>query len=235
MRQLFFSLAMVCAIAVSPVFAQDGWQNPGMRRYSWEKRNNQFNKRAERGGFDVMFLGDSLTHFWEQAGKKVWAEKIAPLNAVSFGINGDTTLEVIYRLQNGNLGGAADPKVVVLMIGTNDNEKGRKEEGTAWAVGEIIKEIQSRRPKAKILLLAIFPRGEQPEDALRVKNAKTNTLLAKLADNKAVFFKDIGSVFLEPDGKLSKDVTPDFLHLNEEGYRRWADAVVPEIKKLLKK
>jgi alpha-L-fucosidase len=233
MLKLLSSLVAAFAVAVSPVFAQDGWQNPGMRRYSWEKRNNQFNKRAERGGFDVVFLGDSLTHFWEQAGKKTWDEKIAPLNAVSFGINGDTTLEVIYRLQNGNLGGAADPKVVVLMIGTNDNAKGRKEEGTAWAVGEIIKEIQSRRPKAKILLLAIFPRDELPDQPLRVKNAKTNALLAKLADNKTVFFKDIGPAFLEPDGKLSKEVSPDFLHLTEEGYRRWADAVVPEIKKLL--
>ncbi|MDR1498006.1 MAG: GDSL-type esterase/lipase family protein [Puniceicoccales bacterium] len=229
---LFFAIAYAVALSAAP--APDGWPDPGKHSPSWEKRNSQLNKRAERGGINVLFLGDSITHAWETAGKKVWNEKIAPLGAANFGISGDTAPDVLYRLKNGNLAAATNPKVIVLMIGTNDNAKGRKPAGTTWAIGEVIKEIRSSRPKAKILLLAVFPRGRYPRHALRVRNAKTNTLLAKLADQKTVFFKDIGPVFLEPDGSLSKNIMPDFLHLSEEGYKRWADAVLPEIKKLLK-
>ncbi|MDR2983035.1 MAG: GDSL-type esterase/lipase family protein, partial [Puniceicoccales bacterium] len=92
---------------------------------------------------------------------------------------------------------------------------------------------QKRKPDTKILVLAIFPRGAKTEDALRKNNDAANALIKGYADGKKVFYLDINKVFLEPDGTLSKDIMPDLLHPKEKGYEMWADAVVPEIRKLL--
>ncbi|MDR2981416.1 MAG: GDSL-type esterase/lipase family protein, partial [Puniceicoccales bacterium] len=134
----------------------------------WKDRSDLLNTRAKEGGFDVMFIGDSITQGWEGAGKKVWEEKIAPLKAANFGISGDRVEQVLWRLQNGNLSENAKPKVAVLMVGTNNTGHRReKPEMIAAGVKAIIGEIQKRKPDTKILVLAIFPRGAKTEDALR--------------------------------------------------------------------
>lgn len=240
LRLLLSLLALSCALSVTGFAQSTEAPKPASRGSAgwWKTRNDTFNQRAQQGGFDVMWVGDSITQGWEGAGKKVWAEKIAPLNSANFGISGDKTGNVLWRLQNGNLAGKADPKVAVIMIGTNDtgHSKGKvKAEAIAAGVKAILKEIQDKKPRAKILLLGIFPREASPEGVLRKKNEAANALIARFADDKAVFYKDIGAVFLEKDGTLSKKIMPDLLHLNAEGYQRWADTVVPEIKKLLGK
>jgi len=119
---------------------------------------------------------------------------------------------------NGEVKGIA-PKLAVLLIGTN-NAGARQEDpkDTALGIKTIISELRTRLPKTRVLLLAIFPRGVDKDDELRKLNMATNKIIAKYADDKNVFFLDINSKFMGPDGQLLKGIMPDKLHPNAKGY-----------------
>ena len=209
---------------------------PEPRDGNWMKRHESFNQLALQGGADVVFIGDSITQGWEGGGKDVWAEAIAPFKAANFGISGDRTEHVIWRLKNGNLGGKLRPKAFVVMIGTNNTgHRKDKPELIAAGVGDILRILHDRYPRAKILLLGIFPRGAKPDDPARVNNAAANALLSKFDGHWNIRYLDIGNRFLEADGTLPKNIMPDLLHLSPAGYKIWADAIVPEIKAALAK
>lgn len=196
------------------------------------QRHQQFLEIAKAGGVDLLFLGDSITDGWRSTGKAVWDKAFAPLKAANFGIGGDRTEHVIWRLQHGELEGI-HPRLAVVMIGTNN--AGDSAEDVALGVKAVIGEIQQRSPGTRILLLAIFPRGEKP-DGLRLKNEKTNAIIAGYAspaDPKRVVYLDIGEKFLTPDKILGKDIMPDALHPNAKGYQIWADAIGDTVKQLL--
>lgn len=210
-----------------------------------EKRHESFNAISKQGEAQVVFLGDSITHGWESKGKVVWEKYWAPLKAANFGIGGDRTEHVLWRLDHGNFDGLK-PKLIVLMIGTNNTgHQGMtpKElngetysstaEQTAEGVKAILAKLKAKCPQAKILVLAIFPRGEKPDDKWRVQNTATNALIKNFADNKTVFFLDINAKFLQPDGTLTREIMPDLLHPNEKGYEIWAEAIAPKVKELL--
>jgi N-acetylglucosamine-6-sulfatase len=194
-------------------------------------RHDRFNAQAREGGFDVLFIGDSITQAWETAGKAVWDAEIAPLKAANFGIGGDRTEHVLWRLENGNLEGKINPKKIVLMIGTNNTgHRMDKPADVVAGIEAILSKLTKRFPEAKITLLAIFPRGEKPGDPKRLNNDEINASLAKLDLGANVSFLDISSSFLQPDGTLAKEIMPDFLHLSPEGYARWAKAILPVLK-----
>lgn len=199
------------------------------------ERHKGFNAVARKGGVEVVFIGDSITQGWEGAGKAAWERDIAPFKAANFGTSGDRTENVLWRLQNGNLDGALDPKLFVVMIGSNNTgHRMDPPQDIADGVAAILHELRTRKPRAKVLLLAIFPRGEKPEDKMRANNTAANLLLAKMADGGQVRFLDLGPKLLEADGTLSKTVMPDLLHPAAAGYDRWAAAVKPEIEAMLK-
>jgi beta-glucosidase len=181
----------------------------------------------------VVFIGDSITEGWEKSGAPVWDRYYKPLNGIALGFGGDRTENVLWRLQHGEVDGLA-PKVAVLMFGTNNT--GHRQEDpktTALGIKRNIEELQQRLPDTKILLLAIFPRGEKPDDNLRRINEQANAIIAGYADNQKVFFLDIGKAFLQADGTLSRDIMPDLLHPNEKGYEIWAKAMAPTLQLLL--
>jgi N-acetylglucosamine-6-sulfatase len=161
------------------------------------------------------------------------------MKAANFGIGGDRTEHVLWRLANGNFDGLK-PKLVVLMIGTNNTgHQGREgyacsAQQTADGVKEILAVLEKKCPEAKVLLLGIFPRGPDAMDKFRVQNEETNAIIKGYADGKRVFWKDLGSVFLANDGTLSKEIMPDLLHLNEKGYQMWAEAILPDVTALMK-
>lgn len=225
-RLLAFSL--IALAGFSPAFA-----NPAatpVPRNDWMVHHESFNAVAAKGGVDVVFLGDSITAGWRGAGKTLWAERFAPLKSANFGIGGDCTQHVLWRVMNGNLAGIT-PKVVVLMIGTNNGDPAPQ---IAGGIQAIVKEIQTRSPTTKILLLGVFPRGESASNPFRAKIAAINTILAKLDDGEKVVFLDIGQKFLQPDGTITKEIMPDFLHLSPSGYEIWADAIQEPLAALLK-
>ncbi len=195
------------------------------------------NEKAKKGGFDVMLIGDSITWEWErnaQTGVPVWESEIKPLNAATFAMSGDRTEHVLWRLQNGNLDTPAKPKVVVLLIGTN-NTLQRKDppQDIAAGVSLILETLQKRFPKAHILLYGIFPMGQNPQNPGRLNSAAANALLAKFDNNKNIHFIDLGPQFVHEDGNLKDELFRDKVHLSQDGYRVWAASLVPEIKRYL--
>ena len=171
-------------------------------------QHDSFVNIANTGDFDVMFLGDSITYLWTvgegdmsgyPGGKTVYDKYFADMKIANFGIPGDTTQGVLWRLQNGE-GQGHKPKAVMLMIGTNNN--GNTAEEIAEGVGADVLELRKDFPDAKILLLAIFPRGTGPNDAGRRKMEAANKIIAKLDDQKHVFFMNINAKFLDDQGGL---------------------------------
>jgi lysophospholipase L1-like esterase len=203
---------------------------PVPRDANWTKRHDGFVEIAKKGGVDFLLMGDSITDGWRGRGKAVYAEHFEPLKAANFGIGGDRTQHVLWRLQNGELDGIA-PKLCMLMIGTNNGKDSA--EDVAAGITAIIKELQKKSPSTKVLLLGIFPRGEKPNPG-REKNDKVNSIIAKLDDGgRTLKYLDIGEKFLSEDKTISKDLMPDFLHLTEAGYKLWAEAVLATVKEML--
>lgn len=188
------------------------------REEKWMKKHDELVALAKKGDVDVLFLGDSITEGWKYHGKKLWEKEYAPRKAANFGISGDSTQHVLWRLRNGELDGIT-PRAVVLMIGTN-NMGSHSADQIAGGVEAIVKELRAKLPKVKILLLAIFPRGEKPGE-IREKIAKTNEKIRNLGD----VWIDLTERFVGDGGVISKDVMPDFLHLSAKGYEIWADGI----------
>jgi beta-glucosidase len=183
-------------------------------------------------------IGDSIVFGWGREGRKVWNEHYGNRNAVNIGSSGDMTSHMLWHIQDGGLDGMKDqnPKAVVLMIGTNNPGTPANEgRDTAQGILALLKEVHQRLPNSKILLLAIFPRGLTPKDAGRIRNDQVNSILKTYADNKTVYWLDLKDTFLGKDGMLRKDLMPDALHPNVEGYREWATAMEPMLTNVLGK
>lgn len=218
--------------------------DPKPRDAGWVKRHEGFVEIAKRGNVDVLFLGDSITDGWrndetKRGGKAIWDQHFAPLKAANFGISGDRTQHVLWRLQHGEIDGIK-PKVVVLMIGTNNTgfeaDKVTPKNTPAEAaegVRAIVKAIRLKLPATKILLLAVFPRGETPDNPGRKQVVEINKLISRFQDGKFIRYLDIGPKFLTEDGTLSKDIMPDFLHPNPKGYEIWANEIKAPLAKML--
>jgi lysophospholipase L1-like esterase len=206
--------------------------SPEHRHSWWTLRNDAVNERVKQGDVDFLFIGDSITHGWEGAGKKYWDKYYAPRKAVNMGFGGDRTQHVLWRLDHGHLEGIS-PKLAVLMIGTNNsNGDDNTAEEIADGIIAICKRIRTKCPKTKILILAIFPRGPEPS-AQREKNAKASRLASKIADGKMIHYLDINDKFLTKDGFLTKKIMPDYLHPNEAGYKIWAETIEPKVAELM--
>ncbi len=176
---------------------------------------------------DLIFDGDSITDFWQGNGRAVWQERYGKLNAFDFGIAGDRTENLLWRLDQGQVDNLR-PKLVLLMIGTN-NIGARTPQQIADGVKAIIDEYQKRCPEATILLQAIFPRSPKPTDLPRILVKQVNDIISHYGDGKKVIYIDFGDKFLQPDGTLSPDIMPDFLHPSPKGYEIWADAIQSQI------
>jgi lysophospholipase L1-like esterase len=199
-----------------------------------EARHQRFLERAKKGDVEVLFLGDSITQGWEGSGKEAWKKHYEPLKAANFGIGGDRTQHVLWRITEGKELEGITPKAAVLMIGTN-NMGSNSAEQIADGVRAIVAELRHQKPHMKVLVLGIFPRNPKASDPVRGKIKEVNQSIAKLDDGKNVKYLDIGDKFLEPDGSLTKETMPDYLHLSKKGYQIWADAVGPTLDGMLKK
>ncbi|MBN8248728.1 MAG: hypothetical protein J0L84_14970 [Verrucomicrobia bacterium] len=223
------SRPLAAGTATDPVPRSDDW---------WQKRHASFNEAVKAGASpgrspaQVVFIGDSITQGWENDGKEVWARYYAPRNAINLGIGGDRTQHVLWRLEHGNLEGVR-PKAAVVMIGTNNsNGDDNSVAEIAEGVAAIVKRLRTALPDTRILVLGIFPRGEQP-NAQRGKLCQVNQLLQKLDDGDRVRFLDFGHRFLTADGALPKAVMPDALHLAPAAYQIWAEALEPHLSSAL--
>jgi lysophospholipase L1-like esterase len=209
----------------------------------WLDHQAELNARAQeghdKGDIGIVFLGDSITEQWLDAGKDVWDKTYAPRHAADFGISGDRTQHLLYRIQNGNLDGLAKPaagtppSLAVIMIGTN-NTADDSAADIAAGITAVVNTVRAKLPDTQVLLLAVFPRGD-PGDPARAKIKEINATIARLDDHDHIHYLDIGDKFLDTDGILQPDIMPDKLHLTTKGYQIWADAIEAKVKELLAK
>jgi lysophospholipase L1-like esterase len=199
-------------------------------RPEWLQRHQAMNDRVKAGHVNLLWIGDSIVERWENKGKAIWDQYYAGRDAVNLGIGGDRTQHVLWRLDHGNIEGIL-PKLAIVMIGQNNGPSNTAEE-IADGVTAIVTKLRQKLPETKILLLAIFFRGEKPNDE-RPKLAQANTIISKLADGQHVFYMDINNIFLQADGSIPSSLMPDFEHPNEQGCRVWAEAIEPKVAELL--
>jgi lysophospholipase L1-like esterase len=212
----------------------------------FRKMHESFLARRTSGPIGVLFLGDSITAGWAAATRAhIWETYYGKWQPANFGIGGDQTQHVIWRIENGELDGIS-PKVVVLMLGTN-NTGGHTAAEIAAADKKIVAMIRAKLPQTKVLVLAVFPRGARKDQSGKITETAladaakrqavidgVNAELAKLDDGKMVRFLDINAVFLGQDGKIPFSIMPDQLHPNTAGYQLWADAMHPMLTQLMK-
>jgi lysophospholipase L1-like esterase len=199
------------------------------------RAHTNFVEIAKKGDIDVLFMGDSITDWWRNpgrgggtngaipyGGKAVFEKHFGSMKVANFGIAGDTTQGVLWRLQHGE-GEGYKPKAIMLMIGTNNTSRNSPPE-IAMGVADVVFELRKDFPEAKILLLAVFPRNG-PSSRVRAQIDEINKMISTLHDNQHVFYLDIGPKFLAPDGSIPQDIMSDGLHPTSKGYEIWADAV----------
>lgn len=218
--------------AIVPVPRSDDW---------WQKRHAAVVARVKQGNSDLAFIGDSITHAFggepqtgenfNNRGKESWDKFFGKYNPVNLGFSGDRTQHVLWRLQNGELDGIRS-KAIVVMIGTN-NMGSNSPEQIVEGIGTIIDWLKVHQRQATIVLHAIFPRSPNPDNGPRRKVEATNRLLEPLAREKHVVYLDINAKFLDEYGVLRPTIMPDFLHPNADGYKIWAEALSPTLKRVL--
>ncbi len=228
----------------------------------WEDRDAKINERAKQGDVDLLFIGDSITQGWDGKGKAVWQKYYGNRKALNAGVSGDRTEHVLWRLDHGDVDGI-HPKLAVIMIGTNNVNSNTAEEiaeGVKAIVSEVREKLPETKilllailPRGAVteaqLEKAATQNGKKQVDPAdmpakveaarkltamqREKITVANDIISKLADNKTVFYMDIGSKFLGTDGVLPDDIMPDFLHPNDKGYEIWAEAIEPKVAELM--
>lgn len=216
--------------ALTPMIPDANWSKPW-----WMKRHIEKLAEIKKNPPEVVFIGDSITHFWETTGKDTWQSVFEkkPYSAISLGFSGDRTEHVIWRIIKGGELDGYSAKAVVLMIGTNNTghlplEK-ESPSDTFQGIARIIALIRAKQPQAVIVLNAIFPRGETIDDHHRRRNDQVNRLIKPLADGKNVLWCDINDSFVDADGKLNLEIFKDRLHPGASGYVVWAECVKPYI------
>jgi lysophospholipase L1-like esterase len=197
---------------------------------TWHRMHTEDMAVADQGGVDLLFVGDSITALWEP---QVWQEHFGRYRAANFGIGGDHTGNLLWRLQDGRAG-QLHPKLVVLLIGVNNfgllhESVPQVEAGIAACVAR----LRELYPGARILLNGVLPHEQAAASPARAEVRALNARLALLADGLHVFYHDYGPALLEPDDSIAPQAMADFLHPTAEGYRRWAAVMGPDIDALM--
>ncbi|MEN6308045.1 MAG: GDSL-type esterase/lipase family protein [Anaerohalosphaeraceae bacterium] len=220
--------------AVIPVPRPDEW---------WTKRHAAVVERVKQGNVGILFIGDSITHGWEKC-PDLWDSYFGKWNPVNAGFSGDKTEHVLWRLEHGTVDGIS-PKLAVIMIGTNNSGGDQyTAEQIAEGIEAIVCTLRTKLPQTKVLILAIFPRGDdaQRKDKTQgatynpqwAKNDKATQLASQIADGKMIFFLDINQKFLNDQNVLTREIMPDLLHPDKQGYTIWGESILPTVEKLMK-
>jgi len=194
--------------------------------------------KAKAGGIDVYFEGDSITRRWGATDYPDllahWNETFHGWNAADFAWGGDRTENILWRLDNGELDGV-DPKVIVLLAGTNNLGRDPGGEDVAADVTRGLRAIvdvcREKAPGATIVLVAIFPRNDNP--AVLPTIASINANLEGMADGDSIRFLDVNPGLTDAGGLLLEEMTVDGLHLGLKGYEVWAEGLKPILTELL--
>lgn len=215
-----------CATVATPRIKEYPW----MTIERWKRMVAEQDAMADRGDVGLLFIGDSITEGWKP---DVMAQRFGAWKPANFGVGGDHTGNVLWRLRDGHMA-KLQPKAVVLLIGVNNfNLCGDTPAQVFAGVQVVVAELRKLYPQARILVNGVFPHQQSAKSPKRADVIELNRMIATLDDGKKVFFHDYGARFLQPDGDISPEIMADFLHLTPKGYQIWADAMTPDIRKLM--
>lgn len=205
--------------------------------YDWYARHEEKKALARAACYDLIFIGDSITHLFEghdafkSHGQRVWAEHYGARNALNLGFGWDRTQNVLYRLADGEFE-QQTPKLAVLLIGTNNlsttpNAKANSAAEIVEGIGAITSFIADRSPATHVLVMGLLPR-HKPDDPYRRTILEINSLLrARYESADGHSYIDIGDRFIDTRNEIIMERMPDLTHPSECGYREWADAIEP--------
>ena len=224
----------VTAVAKMENRTKDPKRDPGIfGDYWWANRFLSRHQLVEdfRGQtVDVVFVGDSIMHFWEWKHPESWRKFCAGRKVLNLGYGGDRTQNVIWRLRHGELDGYTAKRVVV-MIGTNNNTSDDTDPANvAKGVEKIVAIVKAKQPGAQIVLHPIFPRGNGPDSkrhaAARARNDRTNALLRQFADaHPEIRWIDFNAKLVDASGWVPATMMADQIHPTDAGYAIWAEAL----------
>jgi lysophospholipase L1-like esterase len=219
-----------------------------MDSYNWYDRHAAVLAIKDSINPEIVQIGNSITHFWGGLpslrypdgkvripnGPKSYAALFGKYRVVNMGFGWDRTQNVLWRLDHGELDGL-HPKVVVVNIGTNntsETEHARMNTPAEIVMGisAVCARIRAKVPRARIVVMAIFPREEEPTHPRRILIQEINRQLESFAKSNQLTFLDIGSKLLKPDGHFLPGMMLDFTHPSERGYEIWADGLRPIFK-----
>ena len=240
--------AALAAAIVWPLIAQTGTSVPadepaGRTDSGSRAAHQQLLSKRSQGRIDIYFEGDSITRRWDATDYpqlvENWNQNFFGWNAADFGWGADRVQHILWRLQNGELDGV-NPKVIVLLAGTNNVGNRLPPEGIDAAVANVTKGLaavldvmRAKAPEAVIVLMGIFPRNDNI--AVMPEIDQINGNLAKMADGRRVRYLNINDKLADGSGKLYEGMmhANDKLHPTAKGYQIWADALKPIFRELL--
>jgi len=236
MKRILFvplSLALLTgSVALGDVLGYAPEPRPKVKTSQWWHDRFDLNKRYVAGAdgqYDLVFIGDSITHNWENPGQSELARLRRKYSVLNLGYCSDRIPHILWRLGNGELDNYR-ARGVMVMAGTNNYQDDPQQ--VADGVRQILELVRTKQPQAKILLCAILPSGASADDARRVKNVQVNPLLKALAKEMEVEWIDFGDRFLNADGSVHS-MLKDNLHPDYKGYQIWSQAVTPVFERWL--
>lgn len=203
----------------------------------WEERTTLLRKRARNSHADIVFYGDSLTHYWEKEGQEAWNRYLRPLNVEAFGMENDCTNDLIERLEKGELELAQDPRLSFLLIGTNNttSDWGKEPvETTLEGIRTVAEMILNKFPMTHLFIEELFPRGRALKNAVRAKGERINVAMEMWQIPRTTILND-GQLMLDEEGRIKPEYTTDYIHLSPMGYEEWARRLSSRIREELKK
>ena len=240
MRIALAGIAMISALPAQTIPADQSV--PRADRNS-QIAHEQLLAKRQQGSIDIYFEGDSITRRWGAIDYpellENWKKNFFGWNAADFGWGADRVENILWRLENGELDGV-NPKVIVLLAGTNNVGNRVPLEGIDEAaanvtkgIGAVVRVMRSKAPNAVILLMGIFPRNDTM--AVMPEINKINANLAKMADGRKIRYLSINDQLADDGGKLYNGMMNDRdkLHPLLNGYQVWADALKPIFTELL--
>lgn len=238
-RQWIFTFVAVSVLESIPLEAQTSLGRAAylpepIKEADWSKRVSLQQAMLNNQPCQVCFIGDSLTEFWLQTGSAIWTLDMVPLKPINLGIVADRTEHILNRIRRLDFR-RANPKVVVLLMGTNNvgMEPPDSPEDVARAISTGVAILRAKLPQAQILVLTIPPSGDAARSALRARIQQTNTILKETKWPDRVRLLPIYESMVDENDQWKRGITLDGTHFSESGYAKLAELIVPMVKESL--
>jgi len=181
----------------------------------------------------VVFMGDSITDIWK-------LDKSFPGKPyINRGIGGQTTPQMLLRFRPDVI--ALDPKVVVILAGTNDIAGNTGPMTLAEIEGNLMSMSElARLHGIRVVLSSVLPVNDYTERSklffpLRspAQILELNRWIKHYAAHNGCIYLDYFSAMVDDKGMLQRDLADDGLHPNDNGFAVMAPLAQKAIEQAL--